>query len=106
MMDLERRSVSMSEDLLGRYESGKKKQAVLQEKFQKFEVAQKVAAEKEESLKKELQDMGIDPEKVSSWLEEEGKRLGKDMDEYDQKAAAVEESLKNIEAEVVARQGQ
>lgn len=90
-----------TDELLKRVEEGKRKREQLQEKWNKLEVAQKVAAEKIESLNKDLQEMLIDPAHVEEWLEKEEIRLTKEMDDFDRDAAKAEQSLKAIEEAVV-----
>lgn len=97
---------SKSEELMKRFEDGKKKRDQLQEKWNKLEVAQKVASEKVQSLRKDLLDMGIDPDHVDEWLEKEELRLTKELDDFEKDAAKVDQSLKAIEEAVVKASSQ
>lgn len=90
----------MSDELIRRYEEDKKLLGEMEEKLRKFEVAQEVAAEKSSSLRKELEDMGIDPDEVSTWLRNEEERLVKEMDEFDAQAEKVQAALDKIESAV------
>lgn len=92
-------------DLLKRFEAGKARLAAQQVKIDKYVVAQKVAQEKKLALEKELRDLGVDPDGVDEWLQQEEKRLKAEMDAFEAKMSSVDKTLSEIENNVKTASG-